>query len=93
MARAKTKGTSLFVKLVLIALIIYLSYLCIDLRIKISDKKSQNTKLDTQISYETDRNKQLDNENKAELSEEFIIDRAHEEGYGFEGEKIYESIS
>ena len=93
MAKIKTKGTNVFVKIVLGLVIVYLLYVSADLCIKISEKKSQNNSLREQISIATIENEQLENTKNAEMDAEYIEKVAKEHGYVNSDEKVYESIS
>ncbi len=93
MARIKSKGTSIFVKIVFAVVIIYLLYVSADLCIKISDKKSQNNVLNTQISIATIENEQLEDTKNAEMDNEYVEKVAREHGYVSSDEKVYKSIS
>lgn len=93
MARTKSKGTSLFVKLALIALIVYLSCLSIDLMMRISNVKNDNKARDEQIAMQKDKNKQLEDRKNADLDSDIVEDIARENGYAYSDEKIYESQS
>ena len=72
MARIKSKGTNMFVKIVFAAVIIYLLYVSADLCIKISEKKSQNSLLREQISIATIENEQLESTKNAEMDAEYV---------------------
>lgn len=92
-AKIKSKGTSLFVKIVFSVVIIYLLYVSADLCIKISEKKGHNKELKAQISIATIENQQLENTKNAEMDDEYIERVAREHGYVSSDEKVYQSIS
>lgn len=93
MAKIKSKGTSLFVKIIFALLIIYLLYVFINLQVKIADKKSQISDLDVQISIASDENEQLKSTRDAEMDEEYTEKVAREHGYVNSDEKVYEVVS
>lgn len=93
MAKAKSRGTNIFVKIVLIALIVYLAYCCINSMVRISGEESKGAALDEQISIQNDKNKQYSDIKDADIDEDTAESIARENGFAYSDEKIYEGIS
>ena len=92
MARAKTKGTSIPIKIVFAILIVYLLYIFIGLQVKINEKKDQISDLDIQISNKTSEKEQLTSILGAEVDAEYVEKIARDLGYVNSDEKVYDSI-
>lgn len=92
MARAKTKGTSILIKIVFAILIVYLLYIFIGLQVKINEKKDQINDLDIQISNKTSEKEQLTSILGAEVDAEYVEKIARDLGYVNSDEKVYDSI-
>lgn len=92
MARAKTKGTSILIKIVFAILIVYLLYIFIGLQVKINEKKDQISDLDIQISNKTSEKEQLTSILGAEVDAEYVEKIARDLGYVNSDEKVYDSI-
>lgn len=93
MAKIKSRRSNLFVNIVLVAAIIYLLFVFINIQVKISDKKSKDRELDTQISLKLDEQEQLQSTLDAPMDEEYAEKVAREHGYVSSDEKVYESVS
>ena len=92
MARAKTKGTSILIKIVFAILIVYLLYIFVGLQVKINEKKDQISDLDIQISNKTSEKEQLTSILGAEVDAEYVEKIARDLGYVNSDEKVYDSI-
>ena len=93
MAKAVSKGSSILVKIILVALIVYLLYVFIGLQIKINDKKAQKNDLNEQISIQATENERLTNVLDAEVDDSYVEKVARELGYVNADEKVYQSIT
>lgn len=93
MARAKSKGTGILIKILFAILIVYLLYVFIGLQVKINEKRSQIRELDIQISNKTSENEQLTSILDAEVDEEYVEKIARDLGYVNSDEKVYDSIT
>ena len=69
---ARTKKTSLIIKIVLVLAIVYLLYVFIGLQIKINAKKQQINEYDEKIGEITSENERLAGILDAEIDEEYV---------------------
>ena len=90
---ARTKKTSLIIKIVLVLAIVYLLYVFIGLQIKINAKKQQINEYDEKIGEITSENERLAGILDAEIDEEYVEKVARDLGYVNQDEKVYESIT
>lgn len=93
MARAQRKSTSLMVKVLFCLLIVYLLYILIGLRLKISKKQSEISDLDIQVSSGVAENDKLTSILNADIDAEYIEQIARELGFVNSDEKVYQSIT
>lgn len=92
MARTK-RSTSILLRILLIALAVYLLYLFVTLQVKINAKKNEISGLDTQISAMAAEKQQLTDILHAEVNKEYVEKVARDLGYVNSDEKVYESIT
>lgn len=90
---ARTKKTSLIIKVVLAIAVVYLLYVFIGLQVKINAKKQQINDYNTRIAEITSENERLTGILDAEIDEEYVEKVARDMGYVNQDEKVYESIS
>ena len=90
MAKIKSRKSNLFINIILVAVIVYLSYVCINLGVRIKNVDNQNIELDAKMSIEKDKNEQLQSTHDAPMDEEYAEKVAREHGYASTDEKVYQ---
>ena len=90
MAKVKSRKSNLFINIILVAVIVYLSYVCINLGVRIKSLDKQNIELDAKISIEKDKNEQLQSTHDAPMDKEYAEKVAREHGYASTDEKVYQ---
>ena len=90
---ARTKKTSLIIKVVLAIAVVYLLYVFIGLQVKINAKKQQINVYNEEIGKFKMENERLTGILNAEIDKEYAEKAARDVGYGYPDEKIYQSIS
>lgn len=93
MAKPISKGSSVLIKIILVAVIVYLLYVFIGLQVKINDKKAQIDGINEQISVKTTEKERLTSVLDAEVDADYVEKVARELGYVNADEKVYDSIS